>query len=205
MPATKIAVIGAGVIGRTLATRWRQAGHTVAFGVRNPQDPGLRAFAQGIGAGAAAIGEAGAAADVVLLAVNGAAMGDVVTTHGAALAGRTVIDAANNLTGTGPLNSLALLDEHAPGARVYRAFNSLGVENFADADFGGTSGDLLYTGPAGPSQAVVETLVGDTGLRPVRVGDNDKAGIVDDLARLWFALAFEQGLGRNLGFKILTR
>ena len=60
---------------------------------------------------------------------------------------------------------------------------------------------MLYSGPAGPTQAVVEPLVADVGLRPVRVGDNDKVGLVDDLTRLWFTLAFEQGLGRDLGLQ----
>ena len=36
-------------------------------------------------------------------------------------------------------------------------------------------------------------------------GDNDKASIVGNLVNLWFTLAFVQGLGRNLGFKFLTR
>ncbi|MGO4227246.1 hypothetical protein AB4Y72_00100 [Arthrobacter sp. YAF34] len=39
----------------------------------------------------------------------------------------------------------------------------------------------------------------------VRVGDATKVGIVDDFVKLCFALAFEQGLGRGVGFKILTR
>jgi hypothetical protein len=64
---------------------------------------------------------------------------------------------------------------------------------------------MLYSGPAGPTQDVLESLVADVGLRPVRVGDNDKIGLVDDFTRLWFTLAFEQGLGRGLGFTILTR
>jgi len=38
-----------------------------------------------------------------------------------------------------------------------------------------------------------------------RVGDATKAGIVDDFVKLWFTLAFEQGMGRGLGFRILTR
>lgn len=103
------------------------------------------------------------------------------------------------------MNSLRLIAEHAPDAHLYRAFNSVGWENFADSRFGDTDADLLYTGPSGPSRQLVETLIEATGLRPVLVGDNDKAAIVDNLASLWFALAFGQGLGRNLGFKILTR
>ena len=204
MSHTTIAVIGAGVIGRTLATRWAEAGHTVTFGARNPEGSDLVAFAQGVGASVAPINDAIASSAVVLLAINGAAMNEAVPAMGPVLDGKTVIDAANNV-GSSTTNSLALITAVAPAARVYRAFNSLGWENFADPVYGETVGDMLYSGPAGPTQDVLESLVADVGLRPVRVGDNDKIGLVDDFTRLWFTLAFEQGLGRGLGFRILTR
>jgi 8-hydroxy-5-deazaflavin:NADPH oxidoreductase len=51
----------------------------------------------------------------------------------------------------------------------------------------------------------VAELIDATGLRPIWVGDNDKARLVDDFTALWFTLAFERGWGRNLGFKLMTR
>ena len=204
MAHTTIAVIGAGVIGRTLATRWAEAGHTVSFGARTPDDPALVAFAEGLGAAVAPVNAAIASSDVVLLAINGAAMGQAVPAMAPVLDGKTVIDAANNIGGP-TANSLELIRSVAPQAQVYRAFNSLGWENFADPIYGKTAGDMLYSGPAGPTQHVVESLVADTGLRPIRVGDNDKVDLVDAFTRLWFTLAFEQGLGRGLGFKLLNR
>ncbi|HXO48935.1 MAG TPA: NAD(P)-binding domain-containing protein [Mycobacterium sp.] len=35
----KIAIIGAGNVGRSLGTAWHNRGHDVTFGVRNPDDP----------------------------------------------------------------------------------------------------------------------------------------------------------------------
>lgn len=204
MTQPTLAVIGAGIIGRTLARRWTEAGYPVTFGVRSPDDADLTAYANGIGAGRDTINGAIAAADVVLLAINGAAMDQAVPAMSATIENKIVIDATNNTRGA-TMNSLALISEHAPAARVYRAFNSLGWENFADADYQGVNGDMLYAGPAGPGQETVEELIGATGLRPIRVGDAAKAGIVDDFVKLWFTLAFEQGLGRGVGFKILTR
>jgi predicted dinucleotide-binding enzyme len=204
MSSTTIAVIGSGVIGRTLATRFAQAGHTVTFGARDPGNADLAAFAQQIGARVTDIDTAIGAADVVLLAINGAAMAEAVPAFGARLGARIVIDASNNVGGPS-LNSLAALAEHAPAARLYRAFNSVGWENFADARYGDDTGDLLYSGPDGESRAVVAELIGATGLRPVWVGDNDQAQLVDNFVALWFTLAFDRGWGRNLGFKLLTR
>ena len=34
----KIAIVGAGKVGSTLGQRWSQAGHTIAYGVREPAD-----------------------------------------------------------------------------------------------------------------------------------------------------------------------
>jgi 8-hydroxy-5-deazaflavin:NADPH oxidoreductase len=42
------------------------------------------------------------------------------------------------------------------------------------------------------------------GLRPMYVGDGQQ-DVVDGAMRLWFALAFAQGHGRNLAFRILER
>lgn len=142
--------------------------------------------------------------DVVLLAINGAAMAGAIPSFGSLLDGKTVIDATNNVAAH-PINSIDVICNFAPNAHVFRAFNSLGWENFADPVYGDTSTDMLYSGPPGAPQEQVEALIRDVGIRPIRVGDNDRAGIVDDFVKLWFTLAFEQGMGRGVGFKILSR
>jgi predicted dinucleotide-binding enzyme len=50
----------------------------------------------------------------------------------------------------------------------------------------------------------VESLIADVGLRPIYIGDLEQVAVVDNLTRLWFALAFGQGYGRRLAFKMLT-
>ena len=204
MPSTKIAVIGSGIIGRTLAARFARAGHHVILGTRTPGNPDLATFGAEISVRVTEFGPAIDASDVVLLAINGAAMAEAVPAFGARMDGKIVIDATNRVGGPS-LNSLAELAEHAPSARLFRAFNSLGWENFADPRYGEDTGDMLYSGPAGEAQGIVEELIGTAGLRPIWVGDNDKAQIVDNFTALWFTLAFEPGWGRNLGFKLLTR
>ena len=99
----RIAVIGAGNIGRTLGGKWAAAGHQVVYGVRSPGAPGT-----------ASVADAVAAAEVVVLAVPGAAAKDVLATLGAALAGKVVIDATNDIQGTGKLHALDELDRRRP-------------------------------------------------------------------------------------------
>lgn len=200
----KVAVLGAKIIGSTLARKWARAGHEVMFGVRTVDNPEVQALARELGATVGTAAEAIAFGEVVLFAIPGAAMEETIAAHGPALAGKIVIDAANRMGG-GPMNSAALFAAHAPGAQVYRAFNSLGWENFANPVFDGVPADLFYCGPAGAGQAAVEGLISDVGLRPMRLGDIGQVGLVDMIGALWFALAFGQGMGRNLAFKVLTR
>lgn len=185
----KIAVIGAGNIGRTLGGKWETAGHEVVYGVRSPGSPGT-----------AAVADAVDGAEVVLLAVPGAAAKDVLASLGAALAGKVVIDATNDIQGAGKLHAL---DELADGAHPVRAFNTLGWENFADPLFDGVTADLFYAAEEGHAKDVAERLIADIGLEPVWLGGIDAFDVVDSLTRLWFLLAFQRKLGRRLAFKLL--
>jgi len=196
----KIAIIGAGNIGTTLGSKWSAAGHTVQYGVRAPADDKFDALR----AKAAVVDVAAAidAAEVVVLAVPGAAVADVAAEHGAQLAGKIVVDTTNNMRGA-TLHNVDILAADAPGAIQVRAFSTLGGENFADPVIDGVQVDLFYCGdPA--ARAAAEQLIADVGLRPVYVGGLDTAATVDGVARLWFALAFGQGRGRRIAFKLLA-
>ncbi|MEO8971360.1 MAG: hypothetical protein ABI406_07160, partial [Ktedonobacteraceae bacterium] len=88
---------------------------------------------------------------------------------------------------------------------IYRAFNTLGWENFADALFDGIPADLFYCGSNSEARTTVEQLISDIGLRPVSLGDTAQVDLVDAFLRVWFALAVGQCKGRHLAFKVLTR
>ena len=201
-----IVVWGCGNIGGTIGGRWSRAGHTVTFGVRHPDDPKTAALVAGYGphASLTGLGEAIARGPVVLFAIPGSVMEATVAEHGAALAGKIVIDATNKISQP-TAHSLAALAAHAPTAQVFRAFNNLGWENFADPRYAGDVADLFYCGAAGEPRAVVEGLIADLGLRPVYVGGPEQADTVDALLRLWMALVRGQGLGRGVAFKLLRR
>src|SRR5919202_4706308 len=132
---TRIAVIGSGNIGATIGDAWRRAGHEVAFASRSPEPPRTIAIADAV-----------AAADVVLLAIPGAAVPELLAEHGAALDGRVVIDATNDVGGE-RLHHHESYAEHAPGARLARAFNTLGFEMFGEPSVGGDVADLFWCGP----------------------------------------------------------
>jgi len=189
----RIAVIGKGNIGGSLGTKWRAAGHDVVYGARNGSGEGPG------GAPVRGIGDALKDVDVVVLAVPGQVVADVVTGHGAALAGKTVIDAVNRI-GAPEFDSRAIIADAAPQARYVRAFNTLGWENFVNP-LPGT--DLFFAAdPA--ARATVEELIEAVGLRPAFVGDVSATATVDALLPLWFALVQQNGGNRRLALRTVT-
>ena len=156
----KIAVIGKGHIGGTLGSKWRAAGHEVVYGTRDGTGEGPG------GAPVRSIGDVLNGAEVVLLAVPGQAVPDVVNEHGAAPGGKVVIDAVNRM-GAPEFDSRVLIADAAPSARYVRAFNSYGWENFADPAPGAT----LFFAADPQARAAAEELVSAAGLEPAYVGD----------------------------------
>ncbi|MBA3825577.1 MAG: NAD(P)-binding domain-containing protein [Ktedonobacterales bacterium] len=204
MATLRIAVLGAGNIGGTLGRKWTKAGHTVAYGVRDPQNAEAQTLRQsGASVTVGTVADAlGTDPQVILFAIPGGTMEATIATHAAQINGRTVIDAANRLGGGGPTDSFANFQQQTPTAQVYRAFNTLGWENFENPVFNGMQGDLFFAGPEGDSLAQVEQLISDVGLRPIRLGGTDQIGAVDALLGVWFTLS--KTLGRHLAFKVLS-
>jgi hypothetical protein len=194
-----ISVIGTGFIGGTLGRAFARAGRPTIFGSRHPDDTSVAADS---GARVASVADAIDAAEVVVLALPAAAVEDLLTTYGAALAGKLVVDAANSMGGP-VAHHAGLVAHHAPDARYARAFNTLGGENFANPDFDGERADHFYSALEA-DRATMDGLIDSLGLRPIYVGENQQ-DVVDGMLRLWFALAIGQGHGRELAFRTLTR
>jgi predicted dinucleotide-binding enzyme len=202
----RIATIGAGVVGRTLAGKLAAAGHDVTIGVRSPDK--ARAEHPDLEAAVVAVAEALDGAQTVILAIPGVSVDAFLAEHGAALGERIVIDAANRigdrLGDRTEMNSVAAIAAAAPRAHIYRAFNSLGWENFARPRIGDVQADLLYCGPDDESRPLVDGLIADVGLRPLWVGGLETLMLIDALGGLWGALAFGRDMGRRLFFKVVT-
>jgi predicted dinucleotide-binding enzyme len=200
-----VSVLGAGNIGGTLGKKWSVAGHYVQFGVNDPVGKNAQALRDELG-DQVTIGTIEDALqgnpDVVLIAVPGKIVARTAQQYATQLNGRIIIDAANNM-GEDSMHNLAHFQQHAPEAQLYRAFNSLGWENFAEPDFDGVQADLFYCGPDGDPRSKVEQLISGVGLRPVYLGGPEQIGLLDSIASLWFTLAFGQKKGRHVAFKVL--
>jgi hypothetical protein len=200
-----IAVLGAGHIGGTLGKKWSVAGHEVRFSVNDPAGQNAQTLRAEID-NHVMIGTIEdvlqSNPDVVLIALPGGVVEMMAQKYAAQLNSRIIIDAANRM-GEDSMHNLAHFQQHAPQAQVYRAFNSLGWENFAEPNFHGIQADLFYCGPDGDARIKVEQLISEVGLRPIYLGGNAQVGLLDSIASLWFALASGQKKGRHLAFKVL--
>jgi len=188
----RIAVIGKGNIGGTLGSKWLAAGHDVVYGGRDASGTGPG------GAPALPVSDALKNAEVVVLAVPGQVVGQVISDHGAALAGKIVIDAANRI-GAPEYDARALVAEAAPQARYVRAFNTLGWENFASP----LPGTNLFFAADPEARPAAEELISAVGLDPFFVGDQSATPIVDALLPLWFALVKQNAGNRRVALRVL--
>jgi hypothetical protein len=188
----KIAIIGTGFIGSTLGQALSGSGHQVSYGSRHPDDAAVEANGN-----VSPIEQALVDAEVVILALPGAAVADMAVEHGSSLTGRLVIDATNQMGADVP-NARASLPA---SVRYARAFNTLGGENLADPVFADGRADMFFSA-TDVDRSTVETVIEGVGLRPVYVGEDQEA-LVDALFQLWIALAIKQGRGRRLALRLL--
>jgi predicted dinucleotide-binding enzyme len=190
----KIAVIGTGFIGGVLGRSLAASGHEVAFGSRHPDNDDVAGRS---GSAVTAVGDALAAADVVILAVPGAAVSVLAAEYGDLLERKLVVDATNQM-GQPVANARSALPANV---RYARAFNTLGGENMADPMFADGPADMFFSAPSA-DRGTTESVIEGVGLRPIYVGEDQEA-LIDALFQVWIALAITQGRGRRLALRLI--
>jgi predicted dinucleotide-binding enzyme len=177
----KIGIIGAGMIGSTLAKLWADAGHDVRIASRHPE--ALAPLVAHIGARASAGTPADAAAfgEVVMITVPLAAVPDLAREVGAALAGKIVLDTNNPYAkrdGAAARDAIAHPEgaagwdaDHFPGARWVKAFNSVYFKTLEqEAHRAGDRVGIPLASDDSDALQVASGLVRDAGFDPVVVG-----------------------------------
>ena len=177
----RIGIVGAGMIGSTLAKLWVDAGHQVHLASRHPEN--LKALVERLGtrASAGAPMEVATFGDVIMLTVPLKAVPDVARDLAPALSGKVVLDTGNayerrdgevaRQASQHPQGSAGWAAAMFPGSRWVKAFNTVyfkTLESEAHRD-----GDLVGIPLAGDDPKALETaagLVRDAGFDPVIVG-----------------------------------
>jgi predicted dinucleotide-binding enzyme len=194
----KIAIIGSGHIGGGLARPWKQKGHDVTFGAREPSADGE-----------APIADAVRGAQVVVLAMPYGALDDVLANAGD-LTGKVVIDCTNAVEPGMTLkyghttSAAEELQKRIPGAKVFKSFNAQGAENLARPEYDGVRASNFFCGDDAESRAIVRGLVEDVGFEAIDAGPLKNARLVEPLMLLWAVTSRSLG-SREIAFKVLKR
>lgn len=201
----KIGILGAGNVGGNLGRLWAARGHEIVFGVRDPKGDKIRALLGTIGgsARAASIRDAAAFGEAVVLAVPWAAVQETLGQTDD-WSGKILIDGTNRFTAGRAASGAEEIAGLAPGARVVKAFNTIGAELLASPRFATQSATMFICGDDAQAKSVVASLAEELGFEVVDAGPLSSAGMLESLARLWVSLA-RGGLGRNIAFKLLRR
>jgi NADPH-dependent F420 reductase len=208
----RIGIIGTGNVGSALGIRWAQGGHEVVFGTRDPNSPKTKQLLAQAGANARAAlpVEAAKAGEIVLLATPWDATKDAIESLGD-LGGKILIDAVNPLRGIESLevgtttSAGELVAQWAHGAKTVKTFNTVGANIMANPGFGTDRPVLFYCGDDATAKQKVRQLVDELGFEAVDAGPMTQARVLEPFALLWISLAYQAGLGREIGFKLLRR
>ncbi len=128
------------------------------------------------------------------------------------LSGKILVDATNPLKPD--LSGLAIghttsageeVARLAPGARVVKAFNTIGAVHMTNPRFGDQRASMFICGDDAAAKRTVASLAEALGFEPVDVGPLSQARLLEPLAMLWISMAFAYGHGPNIAFKLLHR
>lgn len=210
----KIAIVGIGNVGGTLARRWGQLGHSISLGVQDPSAHSASDLAKEIGpvASVHSVSDAVKRSEIVVLATPWPAVRSLAESLSPLLRGKLVIDCTNplkkDLSGLEvgfEASGAELLQSWAPGSFVFKAFNTVGFNIMADPVLEGRKTVMFFCGNEPSRRGHVRELVESIGFEAVDVGSLSSARLLEPWALLWIQSAYRHGLGREFGFSIVRK
>lgn len=211
-----IGILGTGDVGRALGTGFVKHGHAVKLGAREAGNEKAEAWRQATGSNASSgtFAEAAAFGEVIVVSTAWSGAENALRLAGHEnFAGKTVIDTTNPLdfsTGgprlavSGSTSAGEEIQKWLPGARVVKAFNTVGNAHMVDPQFPGGPPDMFIAGnDAGAKQAVTGILE-DFGWNVIDLGGIESARYLESLAMIWI-LHYLQTKNGNHAFKLLRK
>ena len=200
----KIGIIGAGNVGRALATAGVRAGHAITITSTTLEEAESVAAAVGVRS-ARSNRDAVADAEIVILAVPFDAVQSITRELGDALDGKILIDVTNRFAPdqlNGPSNA-ELIRDMAPNAQVVKAFNTIFAARQVDPVIDGIQLDGFVAGDDDAAKQQVLELVRSLGFRPIDAGPLAMARALEGMATLNISLNMTHGWPWQSGWKLL--
>jgi 8-hydroxy-5-deazaflavin:NADPH oxidoreductase len=189
----RIGVLGSGEVGRALARGYLRHGHDVRIGTRQERVDELPV---------GPAHEVAVEAELVVLAVRGASAVDVVSPLAGVLEGKVLVDLTNPLDFTsgapqlfvGTTDSLGeQVQRAAPGARVVKAYNTVGNPLMVDPDLPGGPPTMFVAGNDAEAKAKVGDLLRDTGWDVADLGGIESSRWLEAMCMAWVAYGSTSG------------
>jgi predicted dinucleotide-binding enzyme len=198
----KVAIMGAGLVGTSLAKALIKAGHEVMLSSRDPGGSRMQKVIAELGdrARAGTIAETLDFSEVVAVAMDWDAIPEVVAQGD--WSNKIIIDMSNRM---GDSNSPALEMARLTQGRVVKAFNTIGAEHYTNPKFHGEAATMFIAGDDMRAKSIVAELTRSIGFDVVDAGDLQAARYLEMLAAFWGHLSFRAGHGRAIAFKLLKR
>lgn len=210
----KIAVIGSGKMGRALGSIWARAEHEIIFTDAMLTNEQLAVIASEAGPTASYGFAADAAqdADVILLTVRWVDIEAAMQSLGGA-SGKIILTTVNALkadmsglavgTTTSAAEEIAKL---APLAQVVESILPFAdVLLSPDRKFGDDRPAVFYCGDSVEAKVFIVPLLEELGVTPVDAGPLMSARYIEPAGMLLVQLAYPQGMGGQIAFKLLNR
>ncbi|HSP39015.1 MAG TPA: NAD(P)-binding domain-containing protein [Frankiaceae bacterium] len=198
----RIAILGSGQVGPSLARGYRSHGHDVTIGTRKSE---VEDFAVGPPA------EVVASADLVVLAVHGSIAADLVAELAAPLDGKILVDATNPLDFSSGAPGLFVgfddslgerVQRAAPGARVVKAYNTVGNAQMVDPEFADGPPTMFLAGNDDDAKATVVALLQETGWDSADLGGIEASRYLEPMCLAWVLYGIRNNVWGH-AFKLL--
>jgi len=200
----RIAILGSGLVGQSLARGLTRHGHEVRIGTRKDAVEDLP-----VGSPTEVV----EGADLVFLSVQGTVAVDVAVGVREQVRGKVLVDTTNPLdfsSGTpglfvGHTDSLGEQVQRAvPDAYVVKAYNTVGNTLFVDPDLPGGPPTMLIGGNSDDAKATVTGLLEETGWDVVDLGGIEASRWLEPICIAWVLYGSRTGTWDH-AFRLLRR
>ncbi|MFX1274083.1 MAG: NADPH-dependent F420 reductase [Promethearchaeota archaeon] len=205
----KIGIIGTGNVGTSLGKIWAENGQDIFFGSRDPVGVTKLVSKMGLNIQGGTYNEAAQFGEVVLLAIPWSSVEDTIGILGD-LNGKIIIDCTNAVAPKlgGLLIGLTTsaaekIAEWANGANVVKGFNAFDPEFINEVKTRSPKPSTFICGDDSKAKSLVKELGQIIGYDVVDCGPLKNARFLEPLAMLWIELAYTQGMGPGIAFKLL--
>jgi 8-hydroxy-5-deazaflavin:NADPH oxidoreductase len=196
----KIGILGTGMVGETLGTKFVQLGHQVTMGSRTANNESATKWVKAAGANASqgTFNDAAAFGEMVFVCLKGAVFLDVAKTLSPnALAGKVLVDVSNPLEFSDGAMSLSICNTNSlgeevqkalPSAKVVKTLNTVNCEVMVEPAKGGNPTMFLCGNDADAKKKVTELLKSMGWRDIIDIGDITKARGTEALMHIWMNL-----------------